>query len=115
MGIFPEKEPKLNVVEEHDQEASALSIEHKEVLTPIPTNFKAQVYLTNVLKQKVSGGLIINTSSTSDIPAVNEEELKADAKGNIEETWTWSAVYWIRRILKALHFSKKYVFKGEEK
>ncbi|SRR3989344_50431 len=112
MGIFPEKEPKLNVVEEHDQEASALSIEHKEVLTPIPTNFKAQVYDDN-------GKPLISTPQSQTvvitIPAVNEEELKADAKGNIEETWTWSAVYWIRRILKALHFSKKYVFKGEEK
>lgn len=29
-------------------------------------NFKAQIYLTNVLKVKLSGGLIINTSSTSD-------------------------------------------------
>jgi short-subunit dehydrogenase len=29
-------------------------------------NFKAQVYITNLLKNKLSGGLILNTSSTSD-------------------------------------------------
>lgn len=112
MGIFPEKEPKTNVIERLDEASPLLNIERKEVVSPVPTNFKAQVHDDN-------GKPLITTPQTQTvtitIPAVNEEELKADAKGKIEETWTWSAVYWLRRILKAIFSGKKYVFEGEEK
>ena len=106
MGLFPEKEPKTNVIERPD-EASPLEIERKEVATPTPTHFKAQV--TND-----QGQPLIQTPQTQKvtvtIPASSEEALNTSQKGKKDEATTWNASFWIRFIQKALHLGKKILF-----
>jgi hypothetical protein len=111
MGLLPEHEPIKNVLERPD-EASDLNIEHKELVSRVPYNFKAQVNDDNG-KPLISTPQ--NTAVTITIPALNKEELETDAKADIEDGWTWSARYWLRRILKAIHFGISVVFKAEDK
>ena len=42
MGLLPEREPAKNKYE-NPEDISALNIERKEVITPVPTQFKAKV------------------------------------------------------------------------
>lgn len=109
MGLFPEKEPKKNVIERPD-EASPLNIERKEVATPIPTQFKAQVKDDN-------GQPVIQTPQekvvTVVIPDVSKENLEVKVKeGNKEESLTWRAAFWLRQLVKAIFFGKKVEFKA---
>lgn len=108
MAAFPETEPRKNIIE-NPEEASPLNIERREVATPIPTHFKAQVH-------DEGGNPLITTPQTQavtiTIPAGSEEELKLETKGDIEETKTWSSAFWWRAILKAWHFGKDVIFKG---
>ncbi|EKE05732.1 MAG: hypothetical protein ACD_19C00182G0060 [uncultured bacterium] len=106
MGILPEREPRKNSYENPD-EVSALNIERKEVVTPVPTQFKAQV-------TDNQGNPIISTPETIKadiiIPEVNKETLEVKIKGDTEESSVWSAGYWLRILKKAIYFGWKVVF-----
>ncbi len=107
MGLLPEREPKKNLYE-NPQEASALNIERKEVITPVPVHFKAQVTDDN-------GNSVITTPETKKpdiiIPEVNKEVLEERSKGSSDESNVWSANYWIRIFKKAVFFGWKILFK----
>lgn len=106
MGLLPEREPRKNQYE-NPEEASPLTIERKEVVTPVPTQFKAQVTDDN-------GSPIISTPQTEKadivIPAVSKEVLEEKEKGNTEEGSVWSAAYWIRIFKKTVYFGWKVLF-----
>jgi len=109
MGLFPEKEPVKNVIERPD-EASPLSIERKEVATPVPTQFKAQVTDDN-------GKQVLTTPQSQkidiSIPAGSKEELEEKAKTDTEKTPAWNASFLLRIIKKAIFFGKNILFKGK--
>ena len=106
MASFPEIEPHKNVIERPD-EASPLNIEHREVATPVTSQFKAQV-------SDDQGQPLIQTPQTKRItiaiPVLNEEELKAGSKGNTESPKVWSMAFWYRAFLMAVHFGKGVLF-----
>lgn len=98
MPIFPEREKS---VIETPEEASALTIERKEVVTPVPVIFRKQV-------KTDSGKPLIETSPTSGkikitIPK-SQVELETLSKGSVSDSITWFAAFWIRMIKKAIHF-----------
>lgn len=107
MGLLPEREPKKNPYE-NPQEASALNIERKEVITPVPVHFKAQV-------TDDKGNNLIRTPETEKpdivIPEISKETLDERIKGNIEDSSVWSAGYWLRIFKKAVFFGWKILFK----
>ena len=107
MGILPEREPAKNKYE-NPEDISALNIERKEVITPVPTQFKAKV--TDDRGQNL-------TQSTDDtkykiiIPQKNKDQMEKDIKeGNKEDSNTWSIAYWLRIFKKAIFYSWKVVF-----
>lgn len=107
MGILPEREPAKNKFE-NPEEISALNIERKEVITPVPTQFKAKV--TDDKGQNL-------TQSTDDtkykivIPQKNEEQMNEEIKkGDKEDAKIWSIAYWLRIFKKAVFFGWKVVF-----
>lgn len=106
MGILPEREPKKSSYE-NTSEASALTIERKEVVTPVPTQFKAQV-------TDDKGNPVISTPETAKadivIPEVNKETLEVKIKGDLEDSSVWSAGYWLRLFKKAIYFGWKVLF-----
>lgn len=106
MGLLPEREPRKNQYENPD-EASALNIERKEVITPVPSQFKAQV-------TDDKGNPIISTPQTTKadiiIPEINKETLEVKMKGDIENSSVWSAGYWLRIFKKAIYFGWKVLF-----
>jgi hypothetical protein len=98
MPIFPEREK--NVIET-PEEASALTIERKEVVTPVPVTFQKQV-------KTDSERLLIETSPISGkikitIPK-SQVELEGLSKGSISDSITWFAAFWIRMIKKAIYY-----------
>lgn len=98
MPIFPEREK--NVVET-PEEASALTIERKEVVTPIPVSFQKQVKSDSgkpLIEVPGEGGRVKIT-----IPKPRTE-LETLSKGSISDSITWFAAFWIRMIKKAIHF-----------
>ena len=104
MPIFPERE-KEPQVEERPEEVSPLTIERKEVATPIPVQFKKQV-------TDDKGRPLIQTPATQTVtitlPA-EESRLTTLAKGSISDSITWFAAFWLRMIKKALHFGWKLI------
>jgi len=100
MPAWIERQPRSHEVVEHAEEASPLTIERKEVVVPTPSQFSAQVLDDN-------GQPIIQTPSnmkvTITIPTT-QSQLEVVAKGSIENAGTWSSVYWLRMIKKALFF-----------
>lgn len=111
MGLLPEREPRKNQYE-NPEEATPLTIERKEVVTPIPSQFKAQV-------TDDDGNPIISTPQTTKadivIPEVSREVLDEKAKGDINEAHVWSAAYWIRIFKKAVYFGWKVLFDRDYK
>jgi len=101
MALFPEREPRIKPVEERPGEADSLTIERKEVVTPVPTQFKAQV-------NDDQGKPLITTQTNK---AINiqlpepVEVLQEESKGDIGNALTWWASWWIRLF-------KKYVFRN---
>lgn len=98
MPIFPEREK--NVIET-PEEASALTIERKEVVTPIPISFQKQV-------KSDSGKPLIQVPGGEEkvritIPKA-QAELETLSKGSISDSITWFAAFWIRMIKKAIHY-----------
>lgn len=111
MGLLPEREPRKNQYE-NPEEASPLTIERKEVVTPVPTQFKAQVTDDN-------GNPIITTPQTEKadiiIPDISLETLDLKVKGDKEDASVWSAAYWIRIFKKAVYFGWKVLFDKDYK
>lgn len=98
MPIFPEREK--NVIET-PEEASSLTIERKEVVTPIPITFQKQVKSDSgkpLIEVPGQGGKIKITIPKSQV------ELETLSKGSISDSITWFAAFWIRMIKKAVHF-----------
>lgn len=106
MGILPEIEPKTSPYE-NPSDPSALNIERKVVVTPVPTQFKAQI-------TDDKGNPVISTPQTAKadivIPEINKETLETRVKGDIEDSSVWSAGYWLRIFKKALYFGWKVLF-----
>lgn len=104
MGLLPEREPRKNQYENPD-EVSALKIERKEVVTPVLTQFKAQVHDdkgNNLIQTPQNQKLVIK------IPAVSKESLEETSnKGDKGDSKTWWAASWIRTILKAIFLNKE--------
>jgi len=110
--MFPEKEKQesdYSVVERPD-EASPLTIERKEVVTPKPVNFNAQV-------KSDDGKNLISTPQSSTItislPA-DDAQLQSASKGKSDDSVTWWGLYWLRMIKKAIHFGWKMVSARKE-
>ena len=98
MPIFPEREK--NVIET-PEEASALTIERKEVVTPIPVIFQKQVktdFGNLLIEVPGQGGKIKITIPRQPV------ELEQLSKGSISDSITWFAAFWIRMIKKAIYY-----------
>lgn len=98
MPLFPEREKPP--VQESPEEASPLTIEHKEVVIPIPTQFKAQT-------KSDKGQPLIQNSAVKSISITlpkNQLELIELSKGSISDSITWFGAFWLRMIKKAVHF-----------
>ena len=106
MGLLPEREPIKNKYE-NPENASPLNIERKEVIIPVPTQFKAQV--TDDKGQK-----LIETLESKNIdikiPDSSKESLETKIKGSKDDSSAWSAGYWLRIFKKAIYFGWKVVF-----
>lgn len=107
MALFPEREttPKA---EERPEEISPLTIERKEVVTPVPTQFTKQV--------KSDAGQPLTQSPAAQkvsiqIPS-DQTQLTPLSKGSISDSITWFAAFWIRMIKRATHFGWRIVFGG---
>lgn len=90
---------------ERVEEASPLHIERKEVVTPTPTNFTAQVHDDN-------GQPLIKTTPTKVISITipsDQNTLSGWSKGNVIDSLTWYALFWLRMIKKAVHFGWRIV------
>ena len=112
MAAFPEHEPKQSVVEHSDLDVSELKIENKNVITPVPTQFKAQVH-------DPSGKPLISTPQTQTVtitvPVVSIDDAKQEAKkGDVENSSTWSLAFWVRTVLKAWHKGYEVMFRGKD-
>lgn len=107
MGLLPEKEPIKNKYE-NPTDASPLNIERKEVVTPVPTQFKVKVV------DERGQPLIQSTDDakfTIKIPQTNQKQMEDDIKtGDKEDAGVWSIGYWLRIFKKALFFGWKVVF-----
>jgi hypothetical protein len=111
MALYPEREPQVRPVEERPEEMQPLTIERKEVATPVPTSFKQQV-------TGKSGQNLITTPQNQTIAItlpVQEEKLKEVAKGSIDDSSTWFAAFWLRLIKKAVHFGWQIISKLSSK
>jgi hypothetical protein len=98
MPIFPEREKDFR---ETPEEVSPLTIERKEVVTPIPVQFNKQVKTDSgkpLIQIPTEGGKIKITIPKPQL------ELENLAKGSISDSITWFAAFWIRMIKKAIHF-----------
>ena len=106
MGLLPEREP-IKKSYENPENASPLNIERKEVVTPVATQFRAQV-------TDDEGKKVIETPESRKIeikiPDSNKESLEGKIKGTKDESTAWSAGYWLRILKKAIYFGWKVVF-----
>ncbi|PIP57476.1 hypothetical protein COX03_02850 [Candidatus Woesebacteria bacterium CG22_combo_CG10-13_8_21_14_all_39_10] len=106
MPIFPEREK--NIIET-PEEASPLTIERKEVVTPIPITFQKQVKTDSgkpLIEVPGQGGRIKIT-----IPKP-QTELESLSKGSISDSITWFAAFWIRMIKKAIYYGYRIFIKS---
>jgi len=102
--VYVEKEPDVTEIPET---ASPFTIEKKEVVTSVPSQFTAKV--TN----GAGSPLVqtpINQNVTIQIPN-DQAMLKGYASGSPQNAITWFAAFWLRMIKKALYFGWKILFK----
>lgn len=102
MSLFPEKEGQKGVFE-RPGEIDPLTIERKEVVTPVASQFNAQVLSDN-------GSPLIQTPQGKTITIVlpqNQTFLTEKSKGSVYDSVTWFAKFWLRLIKKALFFGWK--------
>lgn len=109
MPIFPEREKPLSI-EERPEEVSPLTIERKEVVNPVPTQFAGQV-------KSDKGQPLIQTPQTQatniHLPA-DPTQLTTLAKGSVSDSLTWLGAFWVRMIKKAIHFGWRILVGKEE-
>jgi hypothetical protein len=105
MAAFPEREQKP--VEQREEEISPLTIERKEVVQPVLTQFKSQVK-SDQGKPLIQSPATATTTIT--LPA-DQNQLTTLAKGSISNSITWFAAFWLRMIKKAIHFGWR-IFSG---
>jgi len=106
MSLFPEREVKP-YIEEVPEEISPLTIERKEVVQPVLTQFKKRVKTDD-------GKSMIQTPSDKVISITipgDQGQLTTLSKGSVSDSITWLAAYWLRMIKKAIHFGWK-IFSG---
>lgn len=107
MGLLPEREPAKNKYE-NPENISPLNIERKEVVTPIPTQFKAKV--TDDKGQKLVES-VDDKRFKIEIPQLSREQMEGAVKnGDKSDSNTWSIAYWLRIFKKALFFGWKVIF-----
>jgi hypothetical protein len=100
MPAFVETEKSLEGFEERPEEISPLTIERKEVITPVPTQFTQKVTSS-------TGQTMIQTPQGQAITITLPDEqttLTDKAKGSSDDSVTWFARFWLRIIKKAVHF-----------
>lgn len=106
MGLLPEREPAEKSYE-NPENISPLNIERKEVISPVPTQFKAQV-------KDDKGQNLIETPENKkieiSIPDSSKESLEGKIKGSKDESTAWSAGFWLRIFKKAIYYGWKVVF-----
>lgn len=104
MSLFPEREVKKSKdFEIRSEDVSPLEIEKKEVIQPIPTQFKGQVF-------DDQGMSVIQTPQSQTITITlpkAPEVLEVEAKGSIDDSSTWNATWWLRIVKKAYLFGWK--------
>lgn len=86
------------------EEATPLTIERKEVISAVPSQFTKQV--------SDSGKPLIQTPATSQVTVklpADSPTLTNLSKGSVENAITWFANFWLRMIKKALYFGWKIV------
>ncbi len=108
MGLFSERE-KAFPIEETPETPNPLTIERKEVATPTPSQFTAQVTDDN-------GQDIVSAPATKTVTIAvptDQGTLVSVSKGSAEESKTWWAAFWIRIIKKALHFGWQIITGGK--
>lgn len=108
MGLFSERE-KAFPIEERPETPSPLNIERKEVVTPIPSQFTAQV-------TDDKGQNIVSSPATKTVTIrvpTDQGTLVSVSKGSAEESKTWWGAYWLRMIKKALHFGWQIITGGK--
>lgn len=103
-----ESENNLGVIERVEQ-ASPLNIERKEVVTPVATQFTAQV--SDNSGQPVITAVPSAVSVT--VPAV-DETLTLWKKGKVTDSLTWLGYFGMRMVKKALHFGWNVVVGGRQ-
>ena len=100
MTINIEREKNLSGFDERANEATPLTIEKKEVVTPTPSSFKAQV-------SDDQGNPLISTPPVSVVNVTvpyDDAKLTELRKGDTGDSLTWLAVFLQRLVQKALHF-----------
>lgn len=111
MALYPEREPQTKPVEVRPEEMQPLTIERKEVASPVPVAFRKQVTGS-------SGQNLITTPQnqtiTITLPA-QQEQLAQAAKGSVDDSSTWFAAFWLRLIKKAVHFGWQIISKFSSK
>ncbi len=101
---FVEKEPDVTEIPET---ASPFTIEKKEVLTSVPSQFTAKV-------SNGAGKPLVQTPTnqnvTIQIPS-DATTLKSYASGSPQNAITWFAAFWLRMLKKALYFGWKVLYR----
>ena len=100
-----EKSPETPIVTERAEEANALTIEHKEVVTPSAVKFSGQVYSD-------TGEPLITTPENKEVTVTLPADptvIQAKAAGNTDDSVTWFYAFWKRVLLQAILMGKKLV------
>jgi len=100
-----EKSPETPIVTERAEEANALTIERKEVVTPSKVKFSGQVYSD-------TGEPLITTPENKEVTVVLPADpavIQAKAAGNPDDSVTWFHAFWKRVLLQAILMGKKLV------
>lgn len=106
MAVSLERKEIEQIIKRRPEEVSIPpEVERKEGVTPIPSQFKAQV-------TDDSGRPLITTPATKtvtiQIPA-DQTTLVNWKKGKVTDSITWLANFWLRIIKKAAHFGWRLV------
>lgn len=105
MGLFPEREPIRNGVEQVVDEIKIPEHLKSEGIKGVETAIKANV--------KIGNQQVINTPQNQvvqiKIPKTSTA-LEIESKGDIDDGVTWLALHWLRQIKRAMYFGWKIVW-----
>ena len=110
MAVSPERKGLPTDVDVRPEEFPEIPIEveNKTVVTPTPSQFKAQVFDDK--------GKPMIQSSGSDAPTItlpaDTAQLTAFSKGSPDDALTWFGAFFKRIFKKAVHFGLRVVTKG---